>query len=240
MATSELQESVANLLARHPTWIRRLESLHIDYCCHGNSTWEEACRVRGLDPGETLDELHHGESPLDSAHPDASQLTVDELVDHIVQVHHAYLRDRLPIIDELFAEVLLRHGGSLQDIAKMKTIFHGLREELETHMIKEELVLFPWAKRKDQPNASQSPPFSIAMPIRAMEREHDDAGRALEQLRELSANYTPPAEACALYRGLLEHLADLEQDLHLHIHEENNVLFPRLLNAKGGDMTSSP
>jgi regulator of cell morphogenesis and NO signaling len=156
-----------------------------------------------------------------------------EMIDHIVATHHAYLRRELPRLTALAGLVFGAHGSRHPELKELCGIFDSLREELLLHMLKEEKVLFPIIARLE--GASEIPQFhcgSVMNPIRAMEHEHDDAGAALARLREIAGGYIPPADACPSYRALLEGLAELERDLHLHIHEENNVLFPRARAAE--------
>ena len=147
------------------------------------------------------------------------------LCEHIVSVHHAYLRSELPRLFGLIDKVARAHGAEQPELARLQAVFADLAVELEGHMQKEEIILFP-AIRDAEATGAQLP---LAAPISVMEHEHDDAARALEQLRELSDGYQAPAGACNTYRAMLDGLAALKSDLHRHIHEENNVLFPRSL-----------
>lgn len=234
MAPTELESTVAQLILDHPRWISALEEYGIDYCCHGQESFARACAQRHLDPAETLRELHRLESTSPEVHLDPRDLSIPDLIDHIVTKHHHFLRQQLPSIDERLATVVRKHGGIHAELAELQTVFRDLRKELEDHMLKEEVVLFPWAQRMARQHyvSADNPPFSISHPIARMEAEHEFAGRALEQLRDLSNKYTAPADACATYRIVLEDMAALERDLHLHIHEENNILFPWLLEQE--------
>ena len=146
--------------------------------------------------------------------------------------YHADLRAELPRLSQMAAKVLDAHGPRHAEMADLAMTFRGLREELESHMVKEERVLFPYVERLETLSAhgqrlSSSPFGSIQAPIGMMEHEHDIAARALARLREITNAYTPPADACNTFRGLYHGLAELEKALHEHIHLENNVLFPR-------------
>jgi regulator of cell morphogenesis and NO signaling len=152
------------------------------------------------------------------------------LAEHIVAVHHGYLRRELPRLADLLDQVTRAHGERHPELHAVRGVFTSLKEELEMHMLKEEKVLFPAVKQLK--TAARLPNFhcgSVGNPIRVMEHEHRDAGNAPARLRELTGGYTAPTDSCQTYRALLAGLADLEGDLHRHIHEENEILFPRAL-----------
>jgi regulator of cell morphogenesis and NO signaling len=149
---------------------------------------------------------------------------LEELIEHIVSVHHSYLRRELPRLSALLERVVLKHGAENPELIEAESIFDSLREELTDHMWKEEHVLFPWIELLDGPQGSPAPGGSVLNPIHAMEHEHRDAA---ERLRWLTEVCRPPADACTSYQMLFAGLIDLERDLHRHVHKENNILFPR-------------
>ena len=157
-------------------------------------------------------------------------MSLAQLADHIEQTHHAYLKDELPRLVEMAQRVAYKHGHRDPRLPEMAETVVTLAQEMFSHMHKEEQILFPLVREID---AGQLGKFaaSIANPIRQMEAEHDDAGRATERLRELTDGFTPDAEACNTHRALLDGLARFESDLHRHVHKENNVMFPRALAA---------
>nr|VFK36531.1 MAG: regulator of cell morphogenesis and NO signaling [Candidatus Kentron sp. SD]VFK39249.1 MAG: regulator of cell morphogenesis and NO signaling [Candidatus Kentron sp. SD]VFK77843.1 MAG: regulator of cell morphogenesis and NO signaling [Candidatus Kentron sp. SD] len=161
---------------------------------------------------------------------DAMAMSLTELADHIEQTHHAYLRSELPRLDEMTEKVVSVHGGRDPRLQPIRERFLALAAELSSHLMKEERILFPMARQLD---ASETTPTfhcgTLANPIRQMEFEHTQTESALETLRELADDYTPPDWACDTYRTMLDALARLEHDLHRHIHKENNLLFPRAL-----------
>jgi len=198
----------------------------------GKRPLEEVCRERGLSAEALLGELRAA-VPDSGAAQDWGRASLRDLMDHIVSKHHVYLRTELPVIADRLAKVLEahgpRHGSSLAPLAGT---FAGLREELEGHMRKEEVVLFPAIAELEtaQAEGGKPAPFAfgtVSNPIRMMMHEHDSAGQALEHMRSLTEGYTLPEDACAAYRTLFEGLQALEADLHQHIHLENNILFPR-------------
>jgi regulator of cell morphogenesis and NO signaling len=215
---------------------RIFDRLGIDYCCGGRKTLDRACREKGLDVDEVLREIDacDGEPNPDDRVDWASE-PMGALIDHIVGTHHASLRRELPRLDAHAEKVARVHGDRHPELIELREVFAGLREELELHMQKEEKVLFPMIKRLEA--AEDLPSFhcgSITNPILVMEHEHETVGSALERLRALTGGYTPPDDACTTYRALLDGLADLEADLHRHVHKENNILFPRAGAVEAG------
>lgn len=230
MTASQLTETVVGkIVARHPKVARVFEKHQIDYCCRGGTTLNEACKLQGVDVNQVAAEIVKAQAdvePTNETNWNEAQLT--ELADHIVETHHAFLTTELPRISALTEKVFNAHGDKRPELAKVAETFKLMREELESHMAKEENILFPAIRMMESWGAPQAFPFgSVANPIGTMEHEHEDAGNALRRIRELTEDYTPPQDACPTYRVMLESLENLELDLHLHIHKENNILFPR-------------
>lgn len=229
MSTFQLSDSVGEIVAQQPALSRVFEEESIDYCCGGRKTLEAVCREQGRDPAALLAKLEAFASrPADEPFVDAASMPLAELVDHIVGTHHTYLRRELPRLGAMTEKVVSVHGDKDARLAEVRHTFLGLSDELTSHMMKEEQILFPMIRQLDAGEAaSASHCGSMAGPIAQMEHEHDDAGAALERIRELTDGYAPPDWACNTYRAMLDGLAHLERDLHQHIHKENNVLFPR-------------
>ncbi len=233
LAKRTLGELVAEMPARAPI----MESLRFDYCCHGGRTLEEVCRQQGLNVDDIAQRLENPPTPPQADAPgrgphddrDWRAASVDELIDHIESVHHAFLRRELPRIDTLAAKVADHHGERDPRLNDVRSVFRLMRAELEMHMIKEEQVLFPFGRRLAAGDAGGHPCGTVRNPVAAMLAEHDDAASSLDRMRHLTEGFKPPPEACHTYRDLLASLTALEADLHVHIHEENNVLFPRLV-----------
>ena len=158
---------------------------------------------------------------------------VSELVDHVVVTHHEYLWSELPRLGDLMDKVIAAHSERHPELADIAGCFSAIRAELEPHLSEEERVLFPAIVDLDA--APLSPTFgfgSIGTPISAMLHDHHELGGLFRRLRELCVDYTPPADACASYTALFAGFAELESDTHLHIHKENNVLFPRVVHLE--------
>lgn len=223
-------ETIAEMVRDQPLRANVFERHQIDYCCNGKRSLEEVCAERGLDPEQLRAELNAA-PPADASESVAME-SLAELADYIVERHHAYLRTNLPSIAQKAQRVVAVHGGHHEFLAELERVFQGLSSELTQHMMKEEMVLFPLIGRMEKAEQEgQAPPpapgGSVQNPIRMMEHEHDDAGRDLKSMRELTLNFEPPAGACNTFRALYAQLEDLERDLHTHIHLENNILFPR-------------
>jgi regulator of cell morphogenesis and NO signaling len=210
---------------------RIFERLGIDYCCHGATPLSEVCAERSLDIADVMREIAEGDRRAEVEDFDRVEclaMAAGALADHIVDTHHAYLRRELPRLSALMEKVFVAHGARHPELAGLCDVFKDLREELELHMIKEERVLFPLIKQFETARA----PFlihcgTVENPIRVMEHEHQTVGMALVRMRESTHEYHPPADGCLSMKALYEGLANLETDLHHHIHKENNILFPR-------------
>lgn len=220
--------TVGQLVIDRPSRSRVFERLGIDFCCGGKKTLRQACGDKGLDPREVLKALASEESNAGQGQESVATLTLSQLCDHIMQTHHAYLREELPRLDAMVRKVAEVHGRLHPWMIELRSIFFAFRDELASHMMKEEQVLFPMIRHLEA--SSSRPTFhcgSISNPIRMMEHEHDHAGAALARMRVLTNGFSPPQGACNTFIAMLDGLAQLESDMHLHVHKENNLLFPR-------------
>ena len=229
-----ITDQVGSIVAKWPAASRLFEQVGIDYCCGGKISLEQACRKQGIEPQPFLAALEKlaasaGTAPV----VDAAAMPLTALADHIEATHHAYLKTELPRLGALTSKVAAAHGDNDVRLAQVRNVFTTLAAEMASHMLKEERILFPMIR---QLGASESVPEfhcgSMANPIGQMEVEHDQAGAALAQLRVLTDGFTAPGWACNTYRALLDALAHLEQDLHQHVHKENNILFPRAIELE--------
>jgi regulator of cell morphogenesis and NO signaling len=229
--------TLADLAATSLQAVRVLEQHGLDYCCGGKQSFEQACRTRGLEPDSILREIDEATTASASGR-DWQTAPLEELAKHIVATHHAYLKVELPALELRIRKVVEVHGvRDPQNLPRLARVFAGLRSELEMHLHKEEAILFPFIvqySRAAQENRPMPPvPFgSIANPIAMMEREHAGAGDALEEIRSLTNQYELPSYACNTVKALYEGLQALEADLHVHIHLENNILFPRAITLE--------
>lgn len=219
--------TVGELVAEAPGLSRVFQRYQLDFCCQGAKTLREACRNKGLALEEVVEALAAELEASSAAEDNPADLSPSELVDHIVETHHGFLRCELPRLHAMAKRVAQVHGGHTPSLIEVFEVFEGLFVELDSHMMKEEQVLFPAIKAlvgDGEPSQTFAGPLDG--PISMMRHEHDDAGAALARLRELTNGHQPPEDACNTYRALFAGLADLEEDLHRHIHLENSVLFP--------------
>ena len=229
-----------------PQTIRVFEKLGIDYCCGGNRPLDEVCTAANLNLDEVLQSLEA--ATAEPARPSERQLSAGslaELISHIIKTHHVFVRTEVPQLESLLEKVCSKHWENHPELQHIRSVFHGLGQELMMHMMKEESILFPYIERMEESVLQHEPilppPFgTVANPVHMMEHEHDGAGAALRSLREASHDYTSPDDACVSYRALYSALAAFEKDLHQHIHLENNVLFPRAVEMERGGSSEVP
>jgi regulator of cell morphogenesis and NO signaling len=238
--TVSTEKTVRELALENPAATRVFEKLGIDYCCGGNQPLEQACRAANVPIQQVLDsmEMEQATQATRSVRNWHSEPLAD-LVSHIKDTHHRYTREEIARLGPLFEKVCLVHGKNHPELLEMRTIFAGLAQELTMHMMKEEMVLFPYIVRMEEAVIQNEPvlppPFgSVQNPVSMMEQEHDSAGAALRALREASHGYLAPSDACVSYQTLYRALAAFEADLHEHIHLENNILFPRAIAMEQG------
>jgi len=214
-------DRIGAIAVRHPASIRVFLDHGLDFCCGGSASLEQACADQGLDPDSVIDRIREGrESTGPAARWDHEPITA--LVDHIVEDFHAPLRIDIERIRAMSARVVEVHGPNHR---RLLDELHGtvtaLLDELEEHLGKEEQVLFPWIRRGGGRTAGN--------PIRVMQLEHESAARMLARIREMTGDFTPPADACTTWNALYTELLGLDERLREHIHLENNILFPRAL-----------
>jgi regulator of cell morphogenesis and NO signaling len=211
------------------------EQFGIDFCCGGRMSLADACRAATVDPSDVIRALE-ALPPAAGEDDDAAHWPVDRLVDHIVRVHHDYVRQAMPMIGAYLAKLESVHGARHPELTRVGASFEQVSAELRQHMMKEEHVLFPYivelAEREDDCGRVPSPFGTVENPIRMMEREHRDAADGLHVIRELTNGYTAPADGCATYNVCMAELARFERDLHRHVHLENNVLFPKAIQLE--------
>jgi regulator of cell morphogenesis and NO signaling len=225
------EKTLAEIMADNVRSAIVFEEFGLDFCCRGNRLLKDACSEKNLDLQKVVNELVNlSNNGNGKENPNDWQL--DFLVDYIMNNHHQYVRRMIPVITLHADKVASVHGKNHPETIQIADLFLAVREELEMHMMKEERILFPQIKQMilTQKENSQyfPPPFgTIQNPIRMMEYEHTSAGDALYQIRELSNNYSHPEDACNTFKALYSELKEFEEDLHKHIHLENNILFPK-------------
>lgn len=227
-------KTVRELAVEVPNATRVFEKLGIDYCCGGHRPLEEACTSANVAMDVVLRALEQGiDTSATIAPRDWNTAPLGELVDHIVNQHHTYVKSETPRLQALTAKVVGVHGQNHPELQQVQTAFSELADELAAHMLKEERILFPYLKQMAGGTGCGPSCFgSVQKPIRVMMLEHDNAGEKLREIRQATSNYTLPHDACLSYSTLFAAFVEFEQDLHQHIHLENNILFPRAVRME--------
>lgn len=228
--------TVSELVLEMPAATRVFEKMGIDYCCGGQRSLADACANAGVEFRDLQIELTlvRRAQPTE---PNFQTTTLENLINHIVIKHHSFTRREIARLNALSDKVCMAHGENHPELLEICVLFRELGADLETHMRKEERVLFPYVIRMEAAAKQQvplfRPPFgTVANPVRMMMMEHDRAGELLKKIRKLSSGYATPADACVSYKTLYAALEELEKDLHQHIHLENNILFPKAIEME--------
>jgi regulator of cell morphogenesis and NO signaling len=229
------QTTIGEIVRALPATSRLFENLNIDYCCGGKKTIAEVCSAKGLDASTIvamLAALDHTGSTIST---NADAMTLSELCDHIQQAHHAYLREELPRLDFMTRKVAAVHGEHEPRLFELQKTFETFNAEMISHTNDEDERVFPAIRKMEAAktgSAATSP--GLRETLEKLEREHDSAGAALEKFRALSDRFAPPEWGCNTFRALYDGLAQLERNMHQHVHKENNVLFPKALALATG------
>jgi regulator of cell morphogenesis and NO signaling len=227
-------KTVRELAVALPNATRVFEKTKIDYCCGGDQLLGDACAKAGVDLQLLEQMLQTSVAPTAAAANDFQEMNLTDLITYILAKHHVYTKEEMDRLEALVAKVVGAHGANHAELLTIRDLAQQLFAELKGHMFKEEQILFPFIVELEQSTLQNRPtPFSpfgtVNNPIRMMMLEHDNAGEILRELRKLSADYTPPADACVSYQTFYQALEAFEQDLHQHIHLENNILFPKAI-----------
>jgi regulator of cell morphogenesis and NO signaling len=240
----DTSKTLRELAVELPYAPRVFENLGIDYCCGGKRPLQEACAQSRVALETVVEHLEMAEAAVRDNHQAAAKNwakgSIGELIDQIVQRHHAYVRQESPRLQQLFAKVAPKHGERHPELIRVSGLFDSLVAELAVHMMKEEQILFPYILRMEESHISgePAPPScfgTVRNPIAMMLSEHDSAGELLKQIRKETGDLKAPEDACVSYQALYRDLLAFEADLHQHIHLENNILFPRALKMEGAE-----
>lgn len=228
------QKTVADIVREDYRAADVFKNHGIDFCCGGSKTIEQVCQKHHVDLQQLTDELEQKLSTTDRPEVDYNEWPLDKLCDHIIKVHHRYVEDTIPLLKGYLEKVVLVHGKAHPELNQIKMLFEESAGELTKHMRKEELMLFPFirkmVKAADKNALVDQPMFgTVENPVSMMMQEHDTEGNRFKQIARLANDYQPPAEACNTYRVTFHKLREFEEDLHLHIHLENNILFPKAI-----------
>ena len=206
----------------------------IDFCCGGGISIRKSMRKETIFLSTELEqELSLVNNPVSNAY-NYDNWKLDFLVDHIENIHHSYVEENTAIVLQYAAKVAKVHGHHYTEVVEINKLFIEVAQELAAHMKKEELILFPFIKqlvKADKEGVKVNQPHfgTVNNPIAMMEEEHENAGDIFKDIKKLSNNYTPPEGACNTFKALYAKLDEFEQDLHQHIHLENNILFPKAI-----------
>ena len=205
----------------------------IDFCCQGNRTVADACAKKAVDTEAVLAELAAVQTQGAARATDYNAWPLDLLADHIQANHHVYVEKAIAQLKPYLDKICQIHGARCPELLEIKKAFEESAGELAFHMKKEEFILFPYIRKMTKGGASGAPRFgTVQNPIAMMMHEHDTEGERFRQIAAWSHDYTPPADACNTYKVTYALLKEFEEDLHLHIHLENNILFPKALELE--------
>lgn len=217
-----IDDPVKNFVKNNPQCAKVFEELNIDFCCGGDTSLLTACEEEDLEPHWVYQRLVELQPAPSTREKDVSDLTLTELTEHLESTHHVYLKKALPRLVALMDKVHQAHSPRHPELTRLQTVVENLRADLEPHLLKEEQILFPLIRQLEaeglQLEAAQGP-------IRVMRSEHDGAGDLLKEMRTLTNVYVVPKDGCQSFQLLYEGLKELEEDTHLHIYKENNILF---------------
>lgn len=233
----ENTETIGEIVAKDYRKAQVFKSLGIDFCCGGKKTIAEACEKKGLDPAEVERRLEAVKGEATNSESDFQNWDLGFLSDYIINTHHRYVRDNTPFILEIAQKVARVHGDRHPELVQVVQLFQRIGDDLNLHMVKEEKILFPFIKElsavyKSGGKLSLMEFGRVSVPIHVMDAEHEQVGGDFETIRNITGNYTLPADACSSYTILFKKLEEYENDLHRHVHLESNILFPKAIQLE--------
>ena len=223
--------TVADIASSFPSSVRVFQQHGIDFCCGGKTSLAVACQEQGVPVADVVLAIEASTRNAEPEDRDWNAEPLHVLINYIVATYHLPLREELPRLESMAAKVSRVHGAKAPHLTRLEAIVSELSADLRAHMGKEELVLFPAIRAVER--GQGQPSFPLAAPIGVMEDEHDRAGALLSELRAITDGYVTPVWACQTFRALYHGLSELEAEMHLHVHLENNILFPRALTVAG-------
>jgi len=229
--------TIGSLVAANFKAASVFQKFGIDFCCKGNMTISEACAGQNLDKEKVEQEVLSVLASNEKGAIDYNSWPIELLADYIEKTHHRYVTEKIPELNIFLKKLCTVHGERHPELLNIYEHFLDSAEELTIHMIKEENILFPYIRSMVKAENSQSeidkPPFmTVQNPIAMMMKEHDTEGGRFREISKLSNGYTPPADACTTYKVAFAMLKEYEEDLHTHIHLENNILFPKAVSLE--------
>jgi regulator of cell morphogenesis and NO signaling len=223
--------SIASLVLENHQVVPVLEKYSIDFCCRGKMNLTDACKEKGISLEQVLNELEGTGTEESGKKMPFTEMSETQLVNHIVTTHHYYVKNAMPVIAGHLEKVAAKHGETFPEMVRVKELFDIISKDMDQHMRKEEMILFPRILEIEKSSATGNrlPAVYISGPIDLMEHEHENAGDLMFEIRRLTHSYTPPPGACTTFRISLSELREFEDNLHEHVHLENNILFPGAL-----------
>ncbi|MEZ4853702.1 iron-sulfur cluster repair di-iron protein [Flavobacterium sp.] len=224
--------TIGEIVAQNYKTASVFSKLGIDFCCKGNRTISEVCENKNIKEDYLLNLIVNGSTT--SENNDYNSWTIDILTDYIEKTHHRYVEEKSAIILTFLNKLTKVHGEKHPELFEINTLFKTSVAELTQHMKKEELLLFPFIKKMIHASSTNTLINKVAFgnienPINMMKHEHENEGERFEKISTLSNTYTPPADACNTYKVTFQMLNEFQEDLHKHIHLENNILFPKAI-----------
>lgn len=234
MGAFHSSQKIGEIVTKFPKAADILKEYRIDFCCGGDRPLLTAIKEQALSEPEILEKINSLYEEFKNVKTEDRnwvEAPFGELIDHIVNTHHAYLGVELPRLSELTTKILRVHGEHHPELGQVYRLFHSLKMELEQHLIKEETIQYPAIKQYEKNKSEEA--LNKAVDItRELENEHTGAGDILKELRKVTNDYAVPEDGCNTYRLTYVKLQELEEDTFQHIHLENNILFPRLMKLK--------
>ncbi|MGV1023832.1 iron-sulfur cluster repair di-iron protein [Clostridium perfringens] len=222
--------SLGEVVTVYPAVVKKFNDMELDYCCGGSKSLEVALKEKGVDVDKFVEDLNKEFKEFkfeNSQYVDWREKSSEELINHIVEIHHGETFRLLKEIDPLMVKVFRVHFSHDPELLmKVHSLFGKLKCELEEHLLKEENILFPLMIKYDKAK-NEKEKKEIEEDIRIIVNEHEAAGDILKELAEVTDDYKVPEWGCISFKLLYNYLHDLEKDLFIHIHKENNILFPR-------------
>jgi regulator of cell morphogenesis and NO signaling len=226
-------QTVGEIVAQDYRTASVFQSHGIDFCCKGGRTISEVCESKKIAAPALVQELQDATASQEKSAADYRTWPLNLLADYVEKKHHRYVAAKSPELMQYLDKLCKVHGGRHPELFEIRDEFAHVASELASHMQKEEMILFPFVRRLATEKQPARPPFgTVENPIRMMMHEHTVEGDRLAKIAGLSSHYTPPADGCTTYRVAFAMLREFEEDLHLHIHLENNIMFPRAIELE--------
>jgi regulator of cell morphogenesis and NO signaling len=226
---------IGDIVTANYKYAQVFKNVGIDFCCNGNRTIEQACEKKGIEATDILQQLQKLDV-VNNSITDYNSWPLDLLADYVVKKHHRYVQQKTLEIQPYLNKIVKVHGAQHPELLEVEALFNASAGELAQHMKKEELILFPYVAKlvqAQQTHTKATASFgTVQNPIQMMMAEHDTEGERFRKIAELTNNYTPPSDACNTYIVTFGLLKEFEDDLHMHIHLENNILFPKAIELE--------